>query len=87
MEHGVCMSDYISPTGAVYDDYEIYGFAEIPNEEDLDSHVEQVTDDKADYWTLFGHMPGFGVEAICDFPSREQAETVYYRITGKRYGG
>jgi hypothetical protein len=42
---------------------------------------------EADVWTLYGHIDGEGVQAIGDFDSREQAEEIYARITGKRYGG
>jgi len=41
----------------------------------------------ADVWTLYGHIPGRGAEAIGDFDSREQAEEIYARITGERYAG
>ena len=39
----------------------------------IESYVEQCTDDEADFWTLFGHINGQGVEAIGDFSSREAA--------------
>jgi hypothetical protein len=41
----------------------------------------------ADVWTLYGHIPGQGAEAIGDFDSREQAEEIYARITGEPYAG
>jgi hypothetical protein len=40
---------------------------------------------EADVWTLYGHIPGAGVEAIGDFSTREAAEEVYARITGGCY--
>lgn len=40
---------------------------------------------EAHVWTLYGHIPGEGVEAIGDFATREQAEEVYARITGQPY--
>ncbi|SRR5579883_224061 len=68
----------------VYDNYEISGCAkssEYPYE------IEQVDDSEAQFWTLFGHVEGEGVEAIGDFPSRESAEQVYSRITGQPFTG
>ena len=41
---------------------------------------------EADVWSLYGRIPGQGVEAIGDFDTREHAEEVYARITGERYG-
>jgi hypothetical protein len=43
---------------------------------------EQVPDDQAEFWSLFGHIPGEGVLAIGDFDTREHAEEVFARITG-----
>ncbi len=40
---------------------------------------------EAHVWTLYGHIPGEGVEAIGDFATREQAEEVCARITGQPY--
>lgn len=37
---------------------------------------------EAQFWTLYGHIPGEGVMAIGDFATREGAEEVFYRITG-----
>jgi hypothetical protein len=39
----------------------------------------------ADVWTLYGHIPGQGAEAIGDFATQEQAEEIYARITGQPY--
>jgi hypothetical protein len=41
----------------------------------------------AQVWTLYGRVPGEGIEAVGDFASRAAAEEVYARITGKSYGG
>ena len=40
---------------------------------------------EAHVWTLYGHIPGRGVEAIGDFATREHAEETYARITGQLY--
>ena len=40
---------------------------------------------EADVWTLYGHIPGQGVEAIGDFGTDSHATEVYARITGRRY--
>jgi hypothetical protein len=41
----------------------------------------------ADVWTLYGHVPGEGVEAIGDFSSRHHAEETFSRITGIPFPG
>ena len=41
--------------------------------------------EEADVWTLYGHIPGEGVEVIGDFATREHAEAIYSKMTGKRF--
>lgn len=65
-----------------YDAYEIHGVAFVNTERTI---YEPVEDADAEMWTLYGHVPGQGVEAIGDFRSREYAEEVFARITGRRY--
>jgi hypothetical protein len=72
---------------STYDNYEIHGCVERPSGPGYESYAEQCPDDEADFWTLFGHIPGEGVQAIGDFATREDAEEVYYRIAGKPYSG
>lgn len=43
--------------------------------------------DEADVWTLYGHIPGEGVQALGDFATREDAEEVFFRITGIEFTG
>ena len=57
---------------AVFDDYEIHGVRAFG--EGTDRHFEQVPDAEAEIWTLFGHIPNQGLEAIGDFQTRELAE-------------
>lgn len=68
---------------APFDAYEIHGVREFGRGKSR--HCEQVPDDEAQFWSLYGHIPGEGVEAIGDFATREQAEEVYARITGQHY--
>jgi hypothetical protein len=68
-----------------FDDYEIHGVREF--DDGGGTYCEQVPDDEAAFWSLYGHIPGQGLECIGDFKTREQAEEVYARITGRRYGG
>jgi hypothetical protein len=49
--------------------------------------TEQCPDADAEFWTLYGHIPGKGVEAIGDFISREAAEQTFERITGIPFAG
>jgi len=65
-----------------YDAYEIHGVVAV-NAQDM--IYEPVEDTEAELWTLYGHVPGQGVEAIGDFRTREHAEEVFARITGRRY--
>ena len=64
----------------LFNDYEIHGVRAFG--EGTDRHFEQVPEAEAELWTLFGHIPGQGLEAIGDFATRELAEEVLYRITG-----
>ena len=79
---------------ARFDDYEIHGvkrFDPLPGQEEqsqgqvIAGHYEQVDDAKADFWSLFGHIPGQGLDCVGDFPTREHAEEIFARITGRRY--
>jgi hypothetical protein len=63
--------------------YEIHGVREFGRGKS--KYCEQVPDDEAQFWSLYGHIPGQGAECIGDFKSREFAEEVYARITGEPY--
>ena len=67
-----------------FDGYEISGVREFYN--GSRTYCEQARDAEADYWSLYGHIPGEGVECIGDFKTRSFAEEVYTRITGRMYG-
>jgi hypothetical protein len=66
-----------------FDRYEIHGVKAYG--EGSGKYCEQVDESKADYWSLFGHIPGQGADCIGDFATREHAEEVFARITGRRY--
>lgn len=71
-----------------FDAYEIHGCqclddAGLPDPNGIS--VETCTDAQAQFWTLYGHIPGEGVQAIGDFASREAEEEVFYRITGRGF--
>jgi hypothetical protein len=66
---------------AVFTHYEIHG-VRLDQDDDV---FEQVDDGEAEFFSLYGHIPGEGYQCIGDFKSREVAETVYARITGRRY--
>ena len=65
-----------------FDNYEVHGIAEFGR--GRNRHCEQVPDDEAKYWSLFGHIPGQGLECIGDFKTRQLAEEIQARITGGR---
>ena len=60
-----------------FDAYEIHGC------KDYDGFVEQVEDDEAEFWSIYGHIPGQGLECIGDFKTRPAAEEVLQCIEGK----
>jgi hypothetical protein len=72
--------------------YEIHGMKRLPapgQEEEPVGRVindcEQVSDSEAEFWSLFGHIPGQGLDCIGDFTTREHAEEILARITGRLY--
>jgi hypothetical protein len=69
-----------------YDDYEIHPCTRT---EEPDSpgrfYFEVCEPARADVWTLYGHIPGEGAEAIGDFDTHEHAQEVFARITGRPY--
>ena len=73
---------------SVYDNYEISGCHRLDEDEKYGRQFVQTCDDaEAQFWTLYGHINGEGVEAIGNFSRREAAEQVFYRITGQPFTG
>ena len=71
---------------ARFDDYEIQPCRRYINtDEPQASFVEPCEPFEADFWTLYGHVTGEGVHTIGDFDSRQHAEEVFARITGRAY--
>jgi hypothetical protein len=69
-----------------FDNYEIQPCRRYIDAEEPDrTFVEPCAAFEADFWTVYGHIPGEGVQAIGDFDTREHAEEVFARITGRRY--
>lgn len=76
-----------------FDDYEIHGMKRLrdcPGSEEepvgrVIDNCEQVSDNEAEFWSLFGHIPGQGLDCIGDFATREHAEEIFARITGRSY--
>jgi hypothetical protein len=66
-----------------FDGYEIHGIKKLGK--GRSKHAEQVPDEQAQFWSLFGHIPGQGIDCIGDFATRGHAEEIYARITGRRY--
>jgi hypothetical protein len=66
-----------------FDDYEIHGVKEF--HETGMKWCEQVDDSEAQFWSLYGHIPGEGLECIGDFKTRQHAEEIFARITGRSY--
>ena len=71
-----------------FDDYEIAPCRRLREDgERVRFYYESCEPHEADVWTLYGHIPGQGVQAIGDFDTREHAEEAFARITGRRYSG
>jgi len=68
-----------------FDNYEVHGVREYGKGKRR--HCEQVADHEAQFWSLYGHIPGEGLDCIGDFKTRQHAEEVYARITGRLYTG
>jgi hypothetical protein len=66
-----------------FDDYEVHGVCEFGA--GFARYCEQVPDNEAAFWSLYGHIPGLGLECIGDFQTRAHAEEIYARITGRPY--
>jgi hypothetical protein len=71
------------PLPTPFDDYEIHGVKDF--HEVGVRWCEQVSDNEAEFWSLFGHIPGQGLDCIGDFKTREHAEEIYARIIGRNY--
>jgi hypothetical protein len=69
-----------------FDDYEIQPCRRYIDADEPDkSFVEPCEAFEADFWTVYGHIPGEGACAIGDFDSRAHALEIYARITGGSY--
>lgn len=77
--------DHLSQSGIVpFDGYEIHGVVEFRGA-DGTRYCEPAHDDEAHFWSLYGHIPGQGLECIGDFSTRAQAEEIFARITGRSF--
>ena len=61
--------------------YEVNGCAEFTDPQGI-KFTEQVEEDDAQFFSLYGNIPFQGLECIGDFKTREAAEIVLRRITG-----
>jgi hypothetical protein len=76
-----------------FDAYEIHGMKRLPFSQGQEegpvgrviNDCEQVSDAEAEFWSLFGHIPGQGLDCIGDFATRQHAEEVLARITARPY--
>jgi hypothetical protein len=46
---------------------------------------EECSPDMANTWTLYGHIPGVGVETVGHYQTRREAEAIFARIMGSSY--
>lgn len=66
-----------------FDGYEIHGVRKYGRGKS--SYCEQVPDTEAQFWSLYGHIPGQGADCIGDFKTREHAEEIVARITRMKF--
>ena len=66
-----------------YDGYDIHGLRHF--ETGPERYCERHDNADAEFWRLYGYIPGLGLECIGDFKHREDAETMYARITGRSF--
>ena len=72
----------------VYDNYEISPCRRYQEPDSPGNFYFEVCEPhEADVWTLYGHVTGEGVKAIGDFANREDAEEVFFQITGLKFTG
>ena len=71
------------PLPTPFDHYEISGVRDYGKGKSR--FCERVNDDEAQFWSLYGHIPGQGADCIGDFKTRQHAEEIYARITGRNY--
>lgn len=69
-----------------FDSYEIEGCHVVGHQDGIDM-VERCDIDKAEFYTLYGHTDGEGVQSIADFDTIAEAEEMYFKITGHQYEG
>ena len=66
-----------------FDAFEIHGVREF--REAGMAWCEQVADTEAQFWSIYGHIPGEGFVCIGNFKTRRYAEEVYARLRGCMY--
>ncbi len=74
----------------VFDSYQVSGgqrFSELGFPEPDGDCTAICDDDEAEFWTLYACINDKTVHAFGDFPTREEAEQLYFRITGQRFAG
>ena len=71
-----------------FDNYEISPCGRYEEPDSPGKYYFEVCEpEEADVWTLYGHIPDEGVQAIGDFSKREYAEEAFQRITGIPFTG
>lgn len=73
-------------SAATYDDYEISGCVRLnaKGKPCLTGLADEPCDESiAHFWTIFDHSTGSGVEAIADFPTRQEAQAALIRLSMK----
>ena len=64
---------------AQYDAIEVHGCRYVFGYYDacgVPTEVEQVDDEQAKFWGVYGHRPREGLEHLCDCPTRATAEVI-----------
>ena len=69
------------------EDLEQFQNTEVHGVANIDGNEEQVEDNEAEYFTLFGHLKAGGLDTIADYKTREEAEAAARAVDSKLIGG
>ncbi len=73
-----------SSTVVPFDGYEIHPVRSFGEKDKTGRQPTEVCEpNEAECWSLYGHIPGQGVDCIGDYQTRAHAEEILARITGR----
>lgn len=70
-----CCTNLVEPNWKNYDALEIHPMK--INDYGNYEHLDEATEDQAEFWSIFGHIPEEGLDDITDIPNKEDAHKVF----------